>query len=678
MTYGLVECLFSQLLPWILERNLNLPTLQWKTSALLLGSYAAVGLAFGGLCGLVFRATPARRTDRAERALAAAAVTTVVVAFIANLATVRPLLEGALPLAIALTVLLGISSSVGPGEWRSRLRRLMNPWAVSFLLIGTPWTTKELLWDRPVTVKLGAVAVTVAAILAASLALRAVFHAHAEAAYRPALRAIAVFAAAAVALGWIFDGRPELPDPDSLPPRPARPTPHVVLISLDTVRADHLSVYGYERDTSPRLRELAAEATLYTRAIAASDMTLSTHASIFTGLYPGAHGAHHAPDHPLGRPLPPEIPTLPEILAGMGYLTLGVVANRAYLQSAYGFDRGFHYYDQRAPFFPESLDVYLRQAIRDMAAPLLSRRFGLVYRRAEEINDEVFALLDVMERAGRPAFLFVNYMDAHPPVAPPPPFDDLFPGRDPSFSDADFEQLTAEVMTLERDITDRERRHLISQYDGGIANLDFHVGRLIDRLKEMGLYDDCLLIVTSDHGEVFGERSLVGHGVSVYQDQVHVPLIIKYPNSRRPAVRSDVASSIDLLPTILATLGHPVPEDLRGQSLREKTTADRAVISENFPSQYFIDWHERFRREQRAIVSGALKLIVSTDGRRELYALPVDPAEAHDLYDSNVPQAEKLAEALERLADPGGRELPGAARLDKSALDRLRALGYVH
>ena len=121
-------------------------------------------------------------------------------------------------------------------------------------------------------------------------------------------------------------------------------------------------------------------------------------------------------------------------------------------------------------------------------------------------------------------------MHAHDPYVPPPPFDSLYPGKHEAFTLIRYQAMLEDVLRLSSKVTDIEYDHMVSQYDGGIAFIDFHLGKLIERLKSLGLYENSLIIITSDHGEVFGERGLLGHGVSVYEDLVYVPLIIKYPN----------------------------------------------------------------------------------------------------------------------------------------------------
>jgi len=165
------------------------------------------------------------------------------------------------------------------------------------------------------------------------------------------------------------------------------------------------------------------------------------------------------------------------------------------------------------------------------------------YRRAADINRAVLPLLDEVAANPQPFFLFVNYMDAHWPYRPPPPFDTKFGStRARSIAMADYYRMASDVMAGRRTLTDTERADLHAQYDGGIANIDQQIGALVDRLEKLERLDNCLLIVTADHGEAFGEHALVEHGVSVYGDQIHVPLIVKYPRQRTPSRVRDAVS----------------------------------------------------------------------------------------------------------------------------------------
>jgi arylsulfatase A-like enzyme len=368
---------------------------------------------------------------------------------------------------------------------------------------------------------------------------------------------------------------------------PAAGKPNVILISLDTVRADHLSVYGYERNTTPHLKEFAAESTVFKRAASSSDMTLPSHASMFSGLYPSQHGAHFSVEHRLGVPLDARFLPLAERLRNKGFWTGGVVANGGYLSVAFGLNHGFEYWDQRLPaiVLAPVPPYWLRGRLRDLAVRFVpTSQLDRVSRSAGEINDAVFAALGQRPRDGRAFFLFVNYMDAHVPYIPPAPYDTMFPGKDPAFTESRYMATYRDVIAHDRKIDDRAHAHLVSQYDGGIAYLDTQLAALFARLKAAGLYENSAIIVTSDHGEALGERNCMDHGgMSLYEEQIHVPLLIKFPQSRGGAVVEQPVSSVDILPTVLDAVGLPVPANVPGQSLRGPIPEGREVISESFP-----------------------------------------------------------------------------------------------
>ena len=313
----------------------------------------------------------------------------------------------------------------------------------------------------------------------------------------------------------------------------------------------------------------------------------------------------------------------------------------------------------------EPIRVAFSAALPETAASLNTRR-------ADEINREVFSILDAAADEGRPLFLFINFMDAHWPYEPPEPFDTRYPGKDSTFTERDLRRMEQEIFGRERNIAQHEREHLESQYDGAIAYLDAHIGQLLDKLKRIDQFRDSLIIATADHGEAFGDRHLVGHGTSVYQDQVHVPLVIKYPVQRGPRRDARLVGSVDILPTILDVIDEPAPKNLSGRSLLEDEGSPfREVVSESFPSTRLGN------HEQRAVLSGEHKLIVSPSRQPELYDLSDDPGEAQNLVDRYATKAKSLEALLLAHQAPQSADDQQPMQLDKVTLERLRSLGYV-
>jgi len=438
-------------------------------------------------------------------------------------------------------------------------------------------------------------------------------------------------------------------------PRPGVPgggATGVLVITMDSVRADHLSTYGYRRDTTPGLRALLSHATLFRRAVAASDMSLGTHASLFTGKYPGRHGAYEAPGYPAGRPLGAGQRTMAEQLSAAGYASFGAAANPYFLNAVYGVTRGFTLFDVQPN---DRLEMQSR--MRRLAARLFGGGFS-VHRRARELNAVLLAGVDAARAGGRPFFAFANYMEAHAPYTADPSLVGAFPGYDPA---ARIDG-TAFLGRGSRPVFgQRDRRHLISQYDAAIATLDRELTRLFAALRERDVYDGMLIVVTADHGEMLGERGAFGHGTGLTEEVLRVPLIVKFPWQREGRVVERRVSQVDVLPTIVEVLGLGPEPGLDGRSLLEAAVdPGRVVVAESPPA--------------RALYLGSFKLLADGRGNHRLFDVEADPAEQVDLLDDRdalVQQARRALEAgLGHVAE--GRRPP----VDPGVLERLRALGY--
>jgi arylsulfatase A-like enzyme len=598
-------------------------------------------------------------------------------------------LQPQLPMSIVLAAVTILS--MREDIWVDDLKPFLNAGTVSFAFLTYPFVM--LAYRYTLTLRIQQI-LGVAATLFVFLVSYAAYHLvpQLRRRYRSAWRSAACWTAlTAVLLAFSFEVKQQ-PLLNNLPPAAAVSSgrhANLVLITMDTVRADHLSAYGYSRDTTPNLQQLAKQATLFTNTIAAGDMTLSSHASIFTGMYASQHGAHLvlgpgknrvAVGEEYGLRLPDESRTLAEILWDRGYRTMAVAANTAFLQRAFHLDQGFQYYSQPNPmlFLARTEPFCLRTDLSLMLAhylpPSMSQRG---YRTAANVNLEAFKLLRQAKAGQKPFFLFLNYMDAHQPYFPLPPYDVKYPGIDRTLTYDQYFAIEFGALSKKRPYTDADRRRDESQYDGGIAYLDACLGDLFQQLRELGLYDNTMLVVTSDHGQSFGEKMLVGHGTSVYQEQVHVPLIIKYPGIRQAKVVDDLASHIDILPTVLDALGYPVPKNLPGRNLGKAPASPATVISESFPCDFFARLSPRFRRTERAEFRGPFKFITSTNGEHALYDLSKDPREERNL-DSQNPQ---MANGLDADLNHWLTTLPPVqtrpAVLDKPTVEGFRWLGYL-
>jgi arylsulfatase A-like enzyme len=460
-------------------------------------------------------------------------------------------------------------------------------------------------------------------------------------------------------------------------PLPQTGRPNILLIVMDTVHADHLAVYGYERETTPNLRELARDSMIYSNAISASDITLTSHASLFTGMYPSWHGAYCDPKNAAyGRAISNSYPTVAELLHSAGYQTSGVAAN-LYLRADFGLERGFDRFriPRPVPLLAAENAFMLRRTLRRGLSLLVdTAQFDRLYALGEDINSELFADFAAYSRPGVPAFLFVNYMDAHFPYVPPSPYDIRYPGRRSGMTQDDLESEQKLLVSGNSEVP-AYRSHCVSQYDGGIAYVDRQVGEVVTWLKRHGAYDNTMIVITSDHGESFGERHRVGHANSPYQNLLHVALIVKYPHQTRRGTEEHPVSLSDVAPTILDAAGIAAPQTMQGRNLT--AVGDREIFSETFPCPVAHSPDCPNGCTARAIFSWPYKFITSSNGHRELFDLSSDPTERRNLYVQKPARAEQLAGRLSAWMKSMPQQSRETHTLSPEDLRRLKSLGYV-
>ena len=428
--------------------------------------------------------------------------------------------------------------------------------------------------------------------------------------------------------------------------------PDVVLVTLDTTRADRLSCYGYGRETSPRLDELAAEGVRYRRARAISSWTLPTHAALFTGRFTTSHGARYDPegpvrlgqalegfDHYRARPLIEAETTLAERLAAHGWRTGGFVAG-PWLSRPFGLAQGFERWDDT------QID-------------------SVVGRLAEQVTDAALAWVRELG-PDEPAFLFLNYYDPHGPYGAPAPFTLRFVEGAPEPVDGRWPRKVL------REVLERGEAAFGDLYDGEIAYADHHLGRLFDGLAELGRFDDALVVVTADHGEWLGEAGLWGHGDDLGEVELAIPLVVRPPGGLKGGALSDLAvQQTDVVPIVLDALGLPRPDEVQGH-------LPRAADAPTFAELYGLPGH---RREGlwRTLVRGESKLVWSAAGERELFDLAADPLGLADRAARSPDEAAALADLLEawaRTLPPPGAA-PDTVDVDPATLRALESLGYV-
>jgi arylsulfatase A-like enzyme len=677
--YAVIEYAATTLAPLVMYKPMVIAAWHWRLSLELFGFYTLAGVVTGGFAGVLFTALTRGESKKAQ--LKTMGTLTLVLGFIANLiAGVPEPVTLMFSTIVAATLIWSLSSTTRAERFAS----VGSPWVVVFFLLLAAWVNNEGLARHSLLIRgLCTLIIASAFVGFSALGIRARVRYFTAVPLGQPLTVLGVALAFVLGCAFFFGSNIHAQG-DSRRSAAIDPSkPNVLLLTLDTVRADHLSLYGYNRNTTPHLAELAGAATVFSQATASGDMTITSHASILTGTYASWNGARpHQSSSGNGAPISDKYPTMAEILSEHGYSTAAVVANSGFLTREWGFDRGFQFFDARGAvrMMPPRKEYLLRYGARQVLHRVIDTAdFDMMFLRAGEINREAYGLLDRARSSGRPFFLFLNYMDAHSPYAPPAQFDELYPSeKDLSIPDTRYGELFDQLAAGRGQMSEKERQHYISQYDGGIAYMDAEIGRLIDGLKQRGLYQNTLLIIVSDHGEAFGERNLVGHGLSVNEDQVNVPLIVKYPESDRGQRVEERVDHTDILPTVMEVTGITPPQFLQGFSLRGGVgNANRKLISESFPGSGLISLNSKFNRIERAIYSGNFKYIDSTAGKRELYDVSADPDEAHNLCSVDAASCSRMQHDLEEWEKATPKTVSHGKPLDPQTLDRLRSLGYV-
>lgn len=487
--------------------------------------------------------------------------------------------------------------------------------------------------------------------------------------------------------------------------------PNILLLVLDSVRADHLSCYGYRRKTSPNIDRLAKKGVLFENAFSAAEWSYPSHASIFTGKYPSFHKT-------LGKDLSlhKENTTIAEILSLVGYQTIGITSNLLLNQSN-GFDKGFQkYIVLDAPFRSSR---FFQQSYKNLARTLVYGPDWFTYRNLTEIR----RLINNRSQKN-PFFLFTNFYNCHAPYDPPRPFKRRFcnslqepplylieyllskifghTGEKIDGCSLDVRKLNRiasddgqyEFMAKELTVSKDEWDVVKSWYDGSISYLDYHIGELVDFLRKKGIFDNTFLIITSDHGENFGEHGLASHQFCLYDSLLHVPLIMVYPDVIPKGKRIlNLVSTIDVFPTILDVLKiKGFSDNIQGKSLHpfENRKIHEFICAECGESITNIatDWStfKKLRPKlkphdqgSKCLRTDSYKYILSADGREELYDIKRDPSEEVNTVDKYPEKARYFRKLLEGAVDIsyfGPKDFP-QGKEGKEMAKRLRALGYI-
>ena len=395
--------------------------------------------------------------------------------------------------------------------------------------------------------------------------------------------------------------------------------PNVLVVTIDTLRADHLGCYGYKQIRTPTIDALAADGVRFERAYTPVPITLPSHTVIFTGTYPPLNGMHDFS----GNRLNSEQATLASTLKAQGYTTAAVVAS-AVLDSRFGLNRGFDFYYDHFDF-----------------NRLQESNLDEMERPGNVVADQVLHWLS--KNYEKRFFLWMHLYDPHYPYRPPAPYSEEY------------------------------KSHL---YDGEIAFADTQVGRLLRFLKEKNLYQHTLIVLSGDHGEGLGEHGEQTHGFFIYNSTLHVPLIVRLPAGPRDKHVEALVSLADIMPTVLEALKLDIPAQVQGKSLLPLMAGKgndqfRHLYAETFLPRLHFNWSEL-----RGLEMERYHFIEAP--KPELYDLTKDPKELHNLYSQNRAVAEELKAKLESLIRQYSRDQEMAAKtgLDPALMERLKSLGY--
>ena len=407
----------------------------------------------------------------------------------------------------------------------------------------------------------------------------------------------------------------------------------MLLLVLDAVRAQSLSLYGYNRQTTPRLEEFAKTGVCFEQVLSTSPWTLPSHATMFTGRF--THQLFDDGQTPLDAktPLGEKHKTLAEHLSENGYVTGGFIGNVGYCGSSYGLNRGFTRYEDHV----SSFELFFRSCglTANFFKYLKNNQNTIARKSAADINQSFLNWRSQHE--DRPFFAFLNYFDAHDPYIAPQSFELKFGTQKPK----------GPTIVHDRKYRAHEIQQLQDAYDSCIAYLDNEIGLLLDELKEKNILENTVVIVTSDHGEQFGEHGLMYHVNSLYRQLLQVPLLISFPKSTPAGERvHDAVSLRDLPATIIDLVDLENKKQFPGSTLARYWSPEKKAANGTVPalfSEIFIggnepDWIPQSwpvaKGEMKSVVAGGYHYIQYGDGKEELFDFENDPQEKDDLANS--------------------------------------------
>ena len=421
--------------------------------------------------------------------------------------------------------------------------------------------------------------------------------------------------------------------------------PNMLLISIDSLRADHLGTYGYERETSPNIDALAADGVVFENTVSSSTWTLPAHMSMLSSLNSRVHGVVDD-----GRKLTDAATLVSNVFQRSGWRTAAVVAG-PYLNHQFGFAQGFDVYDDETISFAST------------GASHVERTSLKTHERALELLDDF---------GTDPFFLFLHYWDVHYDYMPPYPFHLMF---DPDYEGDINARRFERSRRINPDMDRRDLEHIVALYDGEIAVVDMFLGRLFLQLKRRGLWDETMVIVTADHGDEFFEHGRKGHRKSLYRETLQIPLVIKFPASRWGGDRVEAISGVvDIAPTMLDVAGLEALPESNGRSLLHEMTGSAE------PTVYFADLDQTLD----AVMSDPLKLIRGVSRGTEttaLFDMHADIDEMNNLAQERADDFDALATLLDRwliVSETLAAKLgTGEFEYDAELTEALRSLGYL-
>jgi arylsulfatase A-like enzyme len=480
--------------------------------------------------------------------------------------------------------------------------------------------------------------------------------------------------------------------------------PNILLITIDSLRADHLSAYGYRKETTPHLDLFSEEAATFENAFAAGNWTGASIASILTGLYPTCHGLNNQRYY-----LDPNVPSLAKLLKDHGYFTI-CFSNNIYITPETGLSQGFTDFRYRGQSRASESQLKgragnnrLAGAVKDRLSLRTRTMLKDVYdtfspQRALTRDDGAFSTehsflkwIDKHDRE-KPFFAYIHYQEPHsiyfPPIAYRKRFFDGSWFEQGSYLDFDHIGYFAGKVRF----AEQEMDHYQQLYDGEIAYLDWRLGRLFEFFRRKNLIDDTVVIITADHGECMGENGFLWHAFCLYDPLIRVPLIIRYPDWFAKGSQSkQLVQTNDLVPTLLAGLGIDWDYKNENQGISLLNGPERkAVLTEaDNPEKMVARWLNRrkdlseqdfsgYYRDLRSYRTQTEKLIWASDGWHEFYDLRADPGEEHNIYSSSGERVKMHEKSMQEWIGSFQPHVADTTRpgFDKDTWEKMKALGY--